>query len=73
MGMASLTEDETLIRTEFRNLRTAFTHLKNAFFSTNDAFREISMGMTGDYAIAVEEGSTMARLGTAIFGERSYH
>lgn len=73
MGMASLTEDETLIRTEFRNLRTAFTHLKNAFFSTNDAFRELSMGMTGDYAIAVEEGSTMVRLGTAIFGERSYH
>lgn len=73
MGMASLTEDETLIRAEFRNLRKAFTHLKNTFFSTNDAFREISMGMTGDYPIAVEEGSTMVRLGTAIFGERNYH
>lgn len=73
MGMASLTEDETLIRTEFRNLRKTFTHLKNTFFSTNDAFREISMGMTGDYPIAVEEGSTMVRLGTAIFGERNYH
>jgi pyridoxal phosphate enzyme (YggS family) len=70
MGMASFTDDETLIRKEFRNLKAIETRLKNDFFSDDPGFREISMGMTGDYQIAIEEGSTIVRIGTGIFGER---
>jgi pyridoxal phosphate enzyme (YggS family) len=70
MGMASFTDDETLIREEFRNLKAIETRLKNEFFSDEPGFREISMGMTGDYQIAIEEGSTIVRIGTGIFGER---
>ncbi len=67
MGMATFTDDETLIRKEFRMLRGIFDNLKKKYFANDDHFREISMGMTGDYRIAIEEGSTLVRIGTAIF------
>lgn len=70
MGMASFTEDTNLIRSEFRSLKEIFTSLKSRFFMENPFFKEISMGMSGDYKIAIEEGSTMVRIGSAIFGER---
>ncbi len=67
MGMATFTEDTELVRKEFRNLRTIFEILKNEFFRDDVRFNEISMGMSGDYKIAIEEGSTIVRIGTAIF------
>ncbi|MGQ8338882.1 YggS family pyridoxal phosphate-dependent enzyme [Sunxiuqinia sp. A32] len=73
MGMATYTEDENQIRKEFRNLKNIFEELKNDYFATDDSFCEISMGMSGDYNIAMEEGSTMIRVGSLIFGERNYH
>jgi PLP dependent protein len=69
MGMASFTDDEALIRQEFRGLKAVRSHLKNRFFKDSPEFCEISMGMTGDYRIAIEEGSTMVRIGTGIFGK----
>lgn len=69
MGMASFTEDTALIRREFHSLKTVESHLKNIFFKNNPEFCEISMGMTGDYKIAIEEGSTIVRIGTGIFGK----
>ncbi len=72
MGMATFTDDETQIRKEFRNLKSIFDRLKTDFFASHPDFREISMGMSGDYLIAVEEGSTMVRIGSTIFGERNY-
>jgi len=72
MGMATFTEDKVQIRREFRHLHHCFDRLKNEFFNHQDTFREISMGMSGDYRIAVEEGSTIVRIGTLIFGERDY-
>lgn len=73
MGMATYTENENQIRKEFSHLKTIFNQLKMAYFSDFPAFKEISMGMSGDYQIAVEEGSTMVRIGSTIFGERFYH
>ena len=73
MGMATFTEDTGRIRREFKLLRNIFKELKVTYFSEDDAFREISMGMSGDYKIAIEEGSTMVRIGSLIFGEREYH
>lgn len=72
MGMATYTEDLEKIRSEFRCLRDIFFRMKNAYFAGADHFRQISMGMSGDYEIAVEEGSTMIRVGTVIFGPRAY-
>lgn len=72
MGMASFSEDTTLVRSEFRNLHSIFRELKSSFFSGVDAFKVLSMGMSGDYPIAVEEGSNLVRIGTALFGSRSY-
>ncbi len=71
MGMASYTDDKDQIRSEFAHLRQIFNHLKDNYFQENDAFKEISMGMSNDYQIAIEEGSSMIRIGTAIFGLRS--
>ena len=71
MGMASLTDDQYKIRQEFRMLKESFLHLKSAFFTDAADFSEISMGMSGDWKIAVEEGATMVRIGSAIFGERT--
>lgn len=71
MGMATFTEDHERVRREFRVLKRIFATLKQEFFSSQDAFKEISMGMSGDYPIAIEEGSTMVRVGSSIFGERA--
>lgn len=73
MGMASFTDDKTLIRKEFQQLRELFDSLKVAELPHNVHMRELSMGMSGDYPIAIEEGSTMIRVGTAIFGNRHYN
>lgn len=70
MGMASFTDDQNTIHDEFRQLRTYFDELKNKYFSLQNSFSEISMGMSGDYRIAIEEGSTMVRVGSSIFGSR---
>jgi pyridoxal phosphate enzyme (YggS family) len=73
MGMATYTDDENQIRKEFACLKSYFDRLKSDYFSTKPEFKEISMGMSGDYLIAIEEGSTMVRIGSTIFGERSYN
>ncbi len=70
MGMATFTDDEVQVRNEFKRLKTYFDNLKTTFFKTADYFTEISMGMSGDYTIGIEEGSTMVRIGSAIFGAR---
>ena len=70
MGMASFTDDEALIRKEFKLLKTYFDELKSTFFSEKNHFSICSMGMSGDYKIAIEEGSTMIRVGSSIFGSR---
>ena len=67
MGMASFSDDTGLIREEFRGLKALESQLKNRFFNDKPEFCEISMGMTGDYRIAIEEGSTIVRIGTGIF------
>ena len=69
MGMASNTDDQTKIRSEFQNLKNLFESCKK-FNSSNVEMTELSMGMSGDYAIAAEEGSTLIRVGSAIFGSR---
>jgi len=68
MGMASLTENNTQVREEFDRLRSVFEKIKTAFPS--DPVDTLSMGMSGDYPIAIEAGSTMVRIGSLIFGER---
>ncbi|HFA48527.1 MAG TPA: YggS family pyridoxal phosphate-dependent enzyme [Bacteroidetes bacterium] len=70
MGMATFTEDEGQVRREFAFLKNIFDELKNMYFPDDPGFSEISMGMSGDYEIALEEGSTMVRLGTLLFGQR---
>lgn len=73
MGIATNTEDEQKLRGEFRYLRECFNQLKEKFFFANNDFKEISMGMTSDWKIALEEGSTMIRVGSGIFGSRNYN
>ena len=70
--MASNTDNEEQVRTEFHRLRELFLKVKNDYFANVASFKELSMGMSHDYQIAVSEGSTMVRIGTAIFGERVY-
>jgi PLP dependent protein len=70
MGMATFTDDLETVRKEFRFLKTFYDRLKKDYFSHSDSFSEISMGMSGDYLIASEEGSTIVRIGSLIFGER---
>lgn len=72
MGMATFTDDESQIRKEFAALKEYFDWLKANYFSESTAFSEISMGMSGDYLLAIEAGSTMVRIGSTIFGERQY-
>lgn len=67
MGMASFTDDKDKVRNEFRSLKAFFDTIKSTFFANDDDFKEISMGMSGDYQIAIEEGSTMVRVGSALF------
>jgi len=67
MGMASFTSDRQQVRNEFRHLMEIFSQLKDKYFIHDDHFREISMGMSGDFDIALEEGSTLIRVGSAVF------
>jgi pyridoxal phosphate enzyme (YggS family) len=68
MGIATFTDDKVLVRDEFKKLRGYFKQLKTQYFSDHTDFKEISMGMSDDYKIAIEEESTMVRVGSAIFG-----
>lgn len=70
MGMATFTDDTVMVRGEFRMLREIFEELKRNYFTEDPLFKEISMGMSDDYNIAVEEGSTIVRIGSIIFGSR---
>lgn len=72
MGMATFTDNKEKIQDEFRTLNNYFLTLKGHFFKFNDAFTVVSMGMSGDYQIAIEEGSNMIRVGSSIFGDRNY-
>jgi pyridoxal phosphate enzyme (YggS family) len=71
MGMASLTEDAQQVTNEFNTLRRAFEKLREQVLPANTAMEILSMGMSGDYSLAVAEGSTMVRVGSAIFGDRN--
>jgi hypothetical protein len=70
MGMATFTDDTDQVRKEFRGLKSLFEKIRNEFFMEQDSFNELSIGMSGDYLIAIEEGSTIVRIGTKIFGSR---
>ena len=70
MGMATFTNDEAQVRQEFKVLKKQFDSLKNTYFESAAHFKEISMGMSGDYQLAIEEGSTMVRIGSLLFGSR---
>jgi pyridoxal phosphate enzyme (YggS family) len=72
MGMATYTDNELQVSREFAHLHQIFDKLKNAYFADDPDFSEISMGMSGDYQIAIAQGSTMLRIGSLIFGERNY-
>lgn len=72
MGMATNTPDETRVRADFRRIRQVFESLKSGEFADRPEFKEVSMGMSHDYQIAVDEGSTMVRIGSSIFGARDY-
>lgn len=67
MGMASFTADHDQVRTELQQLKIHFDALKQSHYSEDDNFSELSMGMSGDYKIALEEGSTMVRIGSLLF------
>lgn len=71
MGMGTFVDDEPTTRREFQSLKGIFNELRQAYFENNADFKEISMGMSGDYNIAIEEGSTLVRIGSAIFGARN--
>ncbi len=70
MGVATFTSDTDQVKKEFSYLRECFQTLKNRYFDLYPCFKEISMGMSGDYEIAIHEGTTMVRIGSIIFGER---
>jgi hypothetical protein len=72
MGIATNTDNEEQIRNEFRHLAGLFKELKTTRFNDRPEFKELSMGMSSDYTIAIEEGSTLVRIGSNIFGERDY-
>ncbi len=72
MGMATYSDDLELVRKEFRSLKSLYDKLNLLDLPNNVNLKELSMGMSGDYLIAVEEGSSMVRIGSAIFGERNY-
>ena len=73
MGMATNTEDERQVRSEYKRLRNVFVHLKDAQFLNVPHFNTCSIGMSSDYNIAIEEGSTMVRIGSLLFGARQYN
>jgi hypothetical protein len=72
MGMATFTDNMEQVRMEFRFLKNLFNEVKQTYFQNHSWFKELSMGMSSDYRIAIEEGSTMVRIGSNIFGRRSY-
>ena len=72
MGMATFTDDTEQVHNEFRNLKSIFDTLKHDYFAEQPQFKEISMGMSDDYPIAIEEGATLVRVGSKIFGARNY-
>ncbi|MDE5575426.1 MAG: YggS family pyridoxal phosphate-dependent enzyme [Bacteroidales bacterium] len=72
MGMATFTPDKEQVRREFASLRDIFQKLQTTFFLGKEHFKQISMGMSDDYPIAMEEGSTLVRVGSSIFGARDY-
>lgn len=72
MGMGTNTDDEKEVEKEFRSLTDFFRSLKQDYFSQTDSFKEISMGMSHDYQIAIKCGTTLVRVGSKIFGERIY-
>ncbi|MBL4704366.1 MAG: YggS family pyridoxal phosphate-dependent enzyme [Flavobacteriales bacterium] len=72
MGMATFTDDQHQIKKEFDQLNQIFKSLKTSLFQENPDFKEISMGMSGDYELAIQSGSTMVRVGSKIFGTRNY-
>lgn len=71
MGMATFTDNQDQVRREFRGLNAFFEKLKSSKLQPNVVMKELSMGMSGDYQIALQEGSTIIRVGSAIFGERA--
>ncbi len=72
MGMATFTDDEEQVAAEFAGLKRLFDEIKAQFFSHDTGFDTLSMGMSGDYHLAIAQGSNMVRIGSAIFGERHY-
>lgn len=72
MGMATYTENSKQIREEFNHLKRIFDRLKLAQFKNQDSFDQLSCGMSGDYQLAIEEGSNLVRIGSLIFGPRNY-
>ena len=72
MGIGSLTDNTEQTNREFANLKQIFDTLKADYFSANEEFKELSMGMSGDYQLAIAHGSTMVRVGSSIFGQRYY-
>ncbi len=72
MGMATFTDNTEQVHREFQQLSRFYHEVKEAWFAEEEAFSEISMGMSDDYRIAIEEGSTMVRIGSTIFGSRQY-
>ena len=72
MGMATNTDDWAEVRQEFRQIRERFERMRAMLGERAAGFTEISMGMSHDYPLAIDEGSTMIRVGTSIFGEREY-
>lgn len=72
MGMASFTYDDLQVRNELKQIKNTFTQMKQTFFIGKSYFDTCSMGMSGDYKMAIEEGSTMVRIGSMLFGERDY-
>ena len=72
MGMATYTENSKQSREEFRQLKRIFERLKNSQFKKEEGFDQLSCGMSGDFHLAIEEGSTLVRIGSLIFGPRNY-
>ncbi|MFZ4724392.1 MAG: YggS family pyridoxal phosphate-dependent enzyme [Paludibacter sp.] len=72
MGMATFTDNKAQINSEFKYLKSLFDKIKNGYFTDNESFCELSMGMSDDYQIAIEQGSTLVRVGSLIFGARNY-
>ena len=67
MGMASFVQNTSQIKSEFGNLRSIFQQLKDKYFHSQNSFKEISMGMSGDFQVAIQEGSTMVLIGSSLF------